>query len=75
MDARRRELSDARDVALDHQLGRQLLHRGIDERPRVTGGEEVRAGVVRGEQLGGVKAARRERAARRAAGVVREVRA
>ena len=60
--ARRRAFAPAR-VALDHQLGRDLLDGRVDERAGVAGREEVHARVVGEEQLGGVKAGRgRERA-------------
>jgi hypothetical protein len=46
-------------VALDHQLGRDLLDRRVDQGAGVAGGEEPDAGVVGEEQLGGVEPGRR----------------
>jgi hypothetical protein len=58
-------------VALDHELGRDLLDGGIDQRAGVPGREEVHARVVGEEELGRVEAGRgREGAPGGRAGVV-----
>jgi hypothetical protein len=44
-------------VTLDHQLGRDLLDRRVDQGAGVAGGKEPDAGVVGEEQLGGVEPA------------------
>ena len=69
------QLPDPLPVALDHQLGRDLVGGRVDQRAGVTGREEVHPGIVGEEQLGGVEAGRRgKRAPGGPGGVVGEVR-
>jgi hypothetical protein len=53
------QLAEPPTVTLDHQLGRDLLDRRVDQRTGVAGREEPDAGVIGEEQLGGVEPSRR----------------
>jgi hypothetical protein len=67
------QLAEPAPVALDHQLGRDLLDRRVDQGAGVAGGEEPDAAVVGEEQLGAVEAGRRREGAPGGGGVVGDV--